>query len=88
MKRRIVHEVSTSFLKPPSSWRLNEGPVIPTAGLFINQAARPKQKGGVNSMNNPSFQLNGKSGYYIFRRYVTRNGKRIYPKRPSSLKFG
>ena len=30
---------------------------------------------------------NGKSRYYIFRRYVTRNGKRIYPKKAKFFKI-
>lgn len=38
-------------------------------------------------MNNYSFQSNGKSGYYIFRRYITRNGKRVYPKKAKVFKI-
>ena len=30
---------------------------------------------------------NGKSGYYIFRRYVTRKGKRVYPKKAKFFKI-
>ena len=32
-------------------------------------------------MSNSSFQANGKSGHYIFRRYITKNDRRIYPKK-------
>ena len=30
---------------------------------------------------------NGKTGHYIFRRYITRNGVRIYPQKGKAFRF-
>lgn len=57
-------------------------------GFFINQTPQGvKGEKEVLHMDQPNFDKNGKTGHYIFRRYITRNGVRIYPRKGKAFKF-
>jgi len=47
-----------------------------------------REKGGVKVVDNLSNAKNEKpGGHYIFRRYIVKNGRRIYPRRGRAFQF-
>ena len=67
------------FLQPTPPEKIEEPLYIPIQGfLLIGCCPAAKRKGGVMIMSDFSNAKPSGAGHYVFSRYITRNGKKIY----------